>query len=71
MGVVWGATMFCLAGCANVWRAGDPNGDCRRSFSGVLKVCVPKRTGLICVIVALISLSLQQIWQIMLMFWIL
>ena len=53
-----GANMLWLAGCTDVWRAGDPNGDCRRSFSGVLKVCVPKRTGFICVLITLISLSL-------------
>ena len=55
--------MFWLAGCDDVWHAGYPNGDCWRSFSGVLKVCVPKWTGLICVLVVLISLSLKQILE--------
>ena len=55
--------MFWLSGCADVWHAGNPNRDCWRSFSGVLKVCVPKWTGLICVLVVLISLNLQQILE--------
>ena len=57
LGVVWGANMFLLAGCANVWHDGDPSGVLRCFFPGVLKVCVPKMTGLICAFITLISLS--------------
>ena len=49
--------MFWLAVFADVWRGGDPSGVLQCSFPDVLKVCVPKITGLICAFITLISLN--------------
>ena len=38
-----------------MWRDGDVSGVLQRSFSGVLKMCGPEATGVICVFVTLLS----------------
>ena len=38
-----------------MWRDGDVSGVLKRSFSGVLKMCGPEATGVICVFVTLLS----------------
>ena len=56
--VLRGATLFWLSGCTDIWYGGDRSGILRHSFLGVLKVCVPKVTGVIYAFITLILLSL-------------
>ena len=38
-----------------MWRDGDVSGVLQGSFLGVLKLCVPEATGVICVFITLLS----------------